>query len=117
MVAKGLKVCKPVTSTPNAKFPLPTCNGVDSELALRNGLDFLTTCSLSILLSTTITAVRSMSSPAESSMVPVLVVQWDRKSSAGSRPLERFIRRESAIYCYAGSFGLEGDLGASMTRE
>lgn len=38
MVAKGLKVCKPVISTPKAKFPFPTWTGVVSELALRRTL-------------------------------------------------------------------------------
>jgi hypothetical protein len=33
MMAKGAKVWRPVTSAPNAKFPLPTCNGVELELA------------------------------------------------------------------------------------
>lgn len=48
MVLNGLNVCKPVTSTPNAKLPLPTCNGVVLELALRRTLNACTTLRLCI---------------------------------------------------------------------
>ena len=50
MVAKGRKVCRPVTSTPKAKLPLPTCSGVVLELALRYGLQDSTILRRSILL-------------------------------------------------------------------
>lgn len=47
-VLKGLKVWRPVTSAPKAKLPLPSCNGVILELALRRTLKFRTILSLSI---------------------------------------------------------------------
>lgn len=42
-MAYGLNVCKPVTSAPKAKLPLPTCNGVTSELCVRRTLNDWTT--------------------------------------------------------------------------
>jgi len=43
-VLKGWKVCSPVTSTPKAKLPLPTCIGVEFEEAWRTGLNWERTC-------------------------------------------------------------------------
>lgn len=38
MIAKGWKICSPVISAPNAKFPFPTCTGVVVLDAFRVGL-------------------------------------------------------------------------------
>jgi hypothetical protein len=45
-MAKGAKVWRPVMSAPNAKFPLPTCNGVEFELAFLLTFSDLTICDL-----------------------------------------------------------------------
>ena len=46
-VLKARKVCRPVTSTPNAKLPLPTCRGVLWFVWFRTGLKRSTTASRS----------------------------------------------------------------------
>ena len=45
-MAKGAKVWRPVMSAPNAKFPLPTCNGVEFELAFLLTFSDLIICDL-----------------------------------------------------------------------
>lgn len=57
-IANGLNVCRPVMSAPKAKFPLPTCKGVISELAFRRGLNDRTTCRRSIPVSALIWETR-----------------------------------------------------------